>query len=102
MKIMHVEKIKELRAPPANYLSLIFYIFSLFITNNIFYIFNSNCCSRLLKGYGGGRNSLHLREKEVCFCDCQIFFGIGDEIGSLPEHLSLPKEHVFDIEERNK
>ena len=50
MKIMHVEKIKELRAPPANYLSLIFYIFSLFITNNIFYIFSSNCCSRLLKG----------------------------------------------------
>ena len=32
----------------------------------------------------------------------KFFFGIGDEIGSLPEHLSLPKERVFDIGERNK
>ena len=38
----------------------------------------------------------------MCFGDCQIFFDIGDEIGSLPEHLSLPKERVFDIGERNK
>jgi len=72
------------------------------ITNNIFYIFSSNCCSRLLKGYGGERNLLHLRERDVCFDDCQIFFGISDEIGSLLEHLPLSKGQIFGIGERNR
>jgi len=38
----------------------------------------------------------------VCFGDSQIFFGIGDEIGNLLEHLLLPKEQVFDIGERDR
>jgi len=33
----------------------------------------------------------------VCFGDCQNFFGIGNGIGSLLEHLSLLKGQVFGI-----
>ena len=36
----------------------------------------------------------------MCFDDCQKKFGIGDEIGSLLEHLLLPKGQVFGIGER--
>jgi len=32
----------------------------------------------------------------------KIFFGIDDKIGSLPEHLSLFIEQVFDIEEKDR
>jgi len=39
---------------------------------------------------------------EVCFDDCQKNFGIGDEIGSLLEHLLLPKGQVFGIGERKE
>jgi len=43
-----------------------------------------------------------LREVEVCFDDCQKFFGIGDGIGSLLEHLPLPKSQIFGIGERDR
>ena len=49
-----------------------------------------------------GENPLHLREREVCFGDCQKNFGIGNEIGSLLEHLPLPKGQIFGIGERNR
>jgi hypothetical protein len=45
---------------------------------------------------------LHLSKREVCFGDRQKFFGIGDGIGNLLEHLPLPKEQFFGIEERDE
>jgi len=45
---------------------------------------------------------LHLSKREVCFGDCQKNFGIGDGIGSLLEHLPLPKWQVFGIGERDR
>ena len=75
------------------------YIFSLSITNSTFYIFYSNYSSRILKEQCGGRNPLHLRERVLCFGDCQKIFGIGDGISSLLEHLPLPSitSHSFVI-----
>jgi len=45
---------------------------------------------------------LREREREVCFGDCQVFFGIDDGIGSLLEHLPLPKKQIFGIGERDR
>ena len=74
------------------------YIFSLHYQQYFLY-FCSNYSSKLLKEQCGGRNPLHLRERVLCFGDCQKIFGIGDGISSLLEHLPLPSitSHSFVI-----
>jgi hypothetical protein len=39
-----------------------------------------------------GVNPLHVSKREVYFEDYQNFFGIGDKIGNMLEHLLLLKE----------
>jgi hypothetical protein len=75
-------------------------IFSLSITDTIFFIFDSQCCSRLPNEYGGVRNHLHLSSRDAYFGYHQKYFGIGNEIGNTLEHLLLLKKMIFLVRER--
>jgi len=93
----------KIGASPEDYLSRTHYIFSLFITNNVFLHFWWLVLWQITQKRGWREESPTFeQEREVCFGNLQNYFGISDEIGNLLEHLSLPKGHIFGIRERGE
>ena len=83
-------------------LSLIPYIFSFSITNYTFLYFCYRLLQQITQRIRQRKEPLHLSKREVCFDYCQKKFGINDGIGSLLEHLPLPKRTNFLYQEERQ